>query len=118
MAFRPALVTLAVASDLLFFACATAPRSGANGEAGPKGESRKDNQKKASPAHARSTWALNHPHASGAQAGGRSCPAGLIREVSRVQGARQIKINTGFHMPLRMQNSPHSQMNLWGDPKS
>jgi hypothetical protein len=47
---------------------------GANGAAGPKGEhrrceSRKGNQKKAFPAHARGAWALSHPRASGAQAG-------------------------------------------------
>jgi hypothetical protein len=44
-------------------------------------ESRKDNQKKAFPAHARSAWALSHPRADGAQAG-VFAPVGRARRVA------------------------------------
>jgi hypothetical protein len=66
---RPVFRSLSRASYFsLLVHCAAC---GANGAADPKGEyrrceSRKGNQKKAFPAHARGAWALSHPRASGA----------------------------------------------------
>jgi hypothetical protein len=96
-------VSLAVASEPPFFACATAPRSGANGEAGPKGERearvKKEWPKESTPRRLRPAlragsacfagffditslcWSKNARHPA-------ARPTGLIRESRRNQGPR------------------------------